>query len=315
MIVLLALLTIAVYLPALGGGFVYDDLNWVGSLAGPVGSWALLPFHLVARTGPEAWRLHLLVLAFHLAGGLILWSIAARWLSPAAALVVVALFWLHPIRVSSVAYVTGGLETYIAFLVLLAVWAGPSAVGALALVAAAEVKWSALPVLVAVPAVWAWWAAPAGLVVSAIAAWSRPELSAWLARTWHAAGGRLELLSTFGDQVAHGFGRVLVPRGPGVEFGTLPHIGAAWWVLGAAGLLAWGWRPAWLAAAWVGALLLPRGLVLHDGSPLTDAHLALPLVAVWLLFGFGAEWVLNHKGAISVWQRMSKTGNPRISTT
>src|SRR3990167_2082253 len=97
----------------------------------------------------------------HLFNGALLWRLARRWLSGIGALWALTLFWLHPLPLQAVFYVTGGREAWLATWVLVALISGLRggwlgwALGASALIAAVLVKPSALPVVLVVPMAWA----------------------------------------------------------------------------------------------------------------------------------------------------------------
>jgi len=139
---LLALTTLAVYLPLAWQGYVnYDDSDYVtenahvqGGLTwdnvvwafktGHASNWHPLTWlsHMLDRQllGPEAGPQHLVSVGFHIANTLLLFLLlnrmtGARWRS----LIVAALFALHPLHVESVAWVSERKDVLSAFFFLL----------------------------------------------------------------------------------------------------------------------------------------------------------------------------------------------------
>ncbi len=285
----LTLLTALVYVPTLRYGFVFDDHNWVAWVPDPqvaAPAWRYVsraPWAVAAWLGGGLpWAYHAVVVSLHLLNGGLLYRLARRWLSVPAALLTLTLFWLHPMQVESVAYISGGMEVLLTTYVLLALLAGPNLLGLLALALAVQLKPSAVPLLLAVPFVWTrrkyvWGAAVAAvLLIVALT----PTYLAWLLRAApladrlqqvHQVSSALVLL---GWQMITFHGYSILTDGFTSAFGTALVL--------ALGLLAWHWRPAFLAWLWIVALLLPRALVLHDASALTLHHLYLPFLAVWL---------------------------------
>jgi tetratricopeptide (TPR) repeat protein len=133
--------TLAVYLPAIGGGFVWDDDDYVTNNralrtpAGLVEIWtevgATPQYYPLAFTtfwieyqlwGPDPLPFHLLNVLLHAANALLLW-IALRRLAVPGALLAAAIFALHPVQVESVAWITerkNVLSTFFYLLSLLA---------------------------------------------------------------------------------------------------------------------------------------------------------------------------------------------------
>lgn len=308
---LLALLTVAAYGSVWRAPWLYDDLNWLPStsVAWTLDwrTWGRLPFAWAnAWSGGLPWASHGLILAVHLANGLLLVSLLRRWYSVRALALVLALFWLHPLNTEAVAYVTGGIEVLLTFYVLVALkglqserWSGYLlAAGAFSL--ALALKWSALPLLLVVPVLvaginpivavrFAALVIPAGSVLlwSAVTSWVGP---------WHHAAGTMTRWLEI-QQLAVGLWRglslVVVPYGFSIEhdWAHVPLFFAAMALMGTAmtGVLAYRaqsrWAAPWWAFVWIVGLLLPRALVLHEASPLTEHHLYLPFLALWCLAG------------------------------
>ena len=188
----LVLLTLAIYWPLRQAGFVYEDSVYLEPAQRPLG-WAqlLAPRGLTLLSFRAQWladggvprAAHALNLFLHLLCGLLVYAVSARLLTPPAALLASALFFVHPLQSETVAYLAGGRAELIAAVGILGVvWAftGPVVtgrqviVGILAAVAAVggkELGVLALP-LVALHAIWfrAWrgsWRLAGGLVMGA----------------------------------------------------------------------------------------------------------------------------------------------------
>ena len=122
-VVLLALGTLAAYVPALQGGYLWDDDRYVSQnplLWAPDGLeriWTttqtpqyyplvFTSFWLEARLwGLSPFHHHLVNVVLHIGAALLVWLILARWRVPGAWLAA-ALFALHPVHVESVAWIT-----------------------------------------------------------------------------------------------------------------------------------------------------------------------------------------------------------------
>ena len=122
--VLILLLTLAAYLPALKGGFVWDDDRYVsqnptlGDLDGLRRIWfdlgANVQYYPVVFTtfwvehqlwGQDPLGYHLLNVLFHVGGALLFWLVLVSLKVPGAWLAA-AIFALHPVHVESVAWIT-----------------------------------------------------------------------------------------------------------------------------------------------------------------------------------------------------------------
>ena len=107
----LALLTCCAYLPSLAGQPVYEDTNILPALSQPFAwdqvlqprSVILLSYRL---TGADPFIGHLFSVSVHLVNGLLLWLWASALVGDLS-LLIVAIFWLHPLQTESVAYLTG----------------------------------------------------------------------------------------------------------------------------------------------------------------------------------------------------------------
>jgi tetratricopeptide (TPR) repeat protein len=124
LVMVLLCATLGAYLPAIGGGFVWDDDDhvWRNSTlrtpSGLIQIWTDIGatpqyYPLVFTTfwveyqlwGPEPLPYHLLNVLLHAANALLLW-IALRRLALPGAWLAAALFALHPVHVESVAWIT-----------------------------------------------------------------------------------------------------------------------------------------------------------------------------------------------------------------
>lgn len=136
----LILATIVVYIPALQGGFIWDDDDYVTEnptlhdLDGLRQIWlepdALPQYYPLVHTtfwieyhlwGLEPLGYHLVNVLLHILNALILWRILRELEVPGAALAA-ALFALHPVHVESVAWITERKNVLSGLLYLLAMW-------------------------------------------------------------------------------------------------------------------------------------------------------------------------------------------------
>lgn len=278
---LLAVMTLLVYYPVVSYGYVYDDAIWA--------------------TPYPAWLLHSGILLLHLVNGLLFYTLAKKVISLSAASIALALFWLHPIQVESVAYVSGGQDTAVVTLTLAALmamtwtdWRG-LAVLTLALLGLAQMKWSALPLLVILPLLAvrgrAWWAsATVGLLgfVLVVAYGIHPLI-------WALSGGlqvRVEQVGVLLVSLGTLLLKVIAPINFSIEHDwswITPLTGSlAIWVVVFAGLWLWAFRrsqPLLVGSvAWLLACLLPRA-VAFPMPPLREHHLTVPLLGMWLVIG------------------------------
>lgn len=305
---LLAALTLAAYHAVGRLPFAYDDLNWlplrsVGWSAGTLawGPWVALGW--VGHFRPAIY--HAGALAVHLVNGLLFFAILRRWLTDAGALVATGLFWLHPLNSEAVAYATGSIEAVVTLWALGAIWCGLQdrriwwPLAALCLAGAVLTKWSALPLLVAVPAVWGCarrrptrllWALPfaAWLLLPAVSFWHDELIGLHVPLTAH-----LTFAAQTGLALAWYLTRVVWP----VHL-TLLHNWAAYGLpvttmacvaLAFTALAAWPLRrrvPILLyAVGWIALLIGPRALI-PQGQLLTMHHCYLPFLAVWACLGW-----------------------------
>jgi protein O-mannosyl-transferase len=138
MAVLLVLLTLACYWPALANGFIWDDREHLTGnphlqgLTGLVSLWTtsaarICPLVLTsfwvqrALWGLVPWPYHLVNILMHAASGLALWQVL-RALKVRGAWFGAALWVLHPVAVESVAWITELKNTQSALFYLLSIW-------------------------------------------------------------------------------------------------------------------------------------------------------------------------------------------------
>ncbi len=135
---LIILLTVVAYLPALRGGFIWDDDSYVTqnpalrSLAGLVAIWlkpgATYQYYPLVFTsfwaeyhlwGLQPFGYHLVNVFLHAVNAVLLWRVLRR-LEVAGAWWIAAIFALHPVNVESVAWVTERKNTLSGLFYLLA---------------------------------------------------------------------------------------------------------------------------------------------------------------------------------------------------
>lgn len=319
------LVTLWAYRSVWGAGWVFDDLGWdrTPEAMGGMTTMAWAPFAFARWVGGGLpWAFHGLVLGLHLLNGLLLSLIARRWLSPMAVSLALVLFWLHPLQAESVAYVSGGVEVLLGYYVLLAIWGGLSSswvlrgIGLVSLGLAVTLKPSALPLLIVVPSAMVcanprWrgrllWSL-IGVALVALVGW--PEMVPRVA---------LVDLEHWAEAVGRYLAFVVWPVGFSIEhdWQAVP----AWVGLVAisgialAGVLAWqlraSWSAPWWAWLWIVALVLPRALM--SGPPLTQHHVYVPFLAVWLLAGSALDYFVSEESPCL--QRLrSISPNPKSS--
>lgn len=290
-----------IYAPSLAGDFVYEDARADGT-ATPMpllGARRVLEPRWLTNAsfawttalwdaGPRAART--VSLAWHLLNGLLLWAVARRVVTEAAAVVAVGLYLLHPLQIEAVAAVAYRSELVVASALLLALWCAdrgwliPAFLCALGAVLGKPIGVMA----VALVPIWLTWHRSPRWTETARVYWlaaSFPVLLLVLdqARIWAWATPE-----TVGRTVAAAVAltaRVLVPVRLSIEYDAgawSPVLIAALLILLAAAIeTAWrrGWRPALLVAAWIGASLLPR-IVWQIGDGLHDHYLYVPMLAL-----------------------------------
>ncbi len=305
----LAVMTVAAYGSVWNSPWLYDDWNWLPFTtltSSDWRAWGRLPFAWAnALSGGLPWASHGLILAVHLLNGVLLVSLLRKWFSEPALALVLALFWLHPLQVEAVGYVTGGIEVLLTLYVLVALkglqtetWLG-YAVALCGFSLALALKWSALPLLLVVPILLSGINPMiavrfAALVIPAASVLLWSAFMAW--GPWHHAAGTMTRwveLQQLAVGLWRGLSLVVVPYGFSIEhdWAIVPAAFALMAVLASviAGVLAYRlqtvWEGPWWAYVWIVGLLLPRALVLHEASPLTEHHLYLPFLALWCLAG------------------------------
>ncbi|MEN9784979.1 MAG: hypothetical protein RLZZ299_243 [Pseudomonadota bacterium] len=306
----LLLACVVVYLPALGGGFVYDDrIEVVGNPAlRALSDPATVTVYNVNRPllllswaidwrigGLDPFGYHLGNVLLHVLDVFLAWRLARWLLPPARALVAAALWGLHPMASESVAYVTGRSDLLCAAGWLLAMEAHlagrrlRTVAGILLAVGAKEVGWTlplVLPVLDAVRGrPWARGPVVAGAGVVALAVVARLGVMGLPAPEVERAVG--VHLAAQAEAWTRSLALWVVPWGQSV-FHDLPARawpgGALACALGALGAFAWhrGGLARLAAVLWA-AWLLPASAV-----PLREVmaeHRAL-------LGGLGLAWFL-----------------------
>lgn len=338
----LAFVVSLVYLPSLFGGLVYEDLN--GGTEPVTGTWrgwqkelgrptqpgldhhsiryvvavametvrrprllTYWSFRFTAFLTTSVWIFHLENLAIHLLNGWLLWQllvlIGATGPWPVVAL---GVFWLHPLQVESVAYLSGRFELLaVCFLLLTmlnAFVARPSsrsiAVTALCgLLALASKESASVGIIVALPlAVWAWsldrasrrWVVPVGtwLALGLLYWWrlsTTPELGHW---PWGEFVGRQSiavwrylalLVVPVGFTIHHNFEVVIRP---------IVNVAWAWLLLACIWL--WTQRTEHRlfvgACTWMVALLSAR-ILIPQASLLPEHAFYGPMIGVSLSLG------------------------------
>lgn len=263
--------------------FVYDDAWWLSQ------PWAMTtaPFRLgLWLSDGLPWGPRAVLLALHVLNGALLWVVARRWMSQVGALLMLTLFWLHPLALQPVLYVTWGREIWVATWALLSVIGllhgsmTGAVIGVCALIGAAAMKTSAVPLMAAIPMLWAVRAGYGRLMavviaLSALATWPT-HLSVGVVDWAVSLVGTLRLaLWPDGLSILHDWRA------------ASPAVGmAALIVVLSAGVVAWR-SSAWAIGiwAWMVALTLPRAF-LRDAPLFTEAHTYVPFLALWM--GSGA---------------------------
>ena len=301
---LLALLTLGVYLPTLGYPFVYEDLNdpttfltvsravdvWHPHRALTSGSYGISQW--ISPFDPFGF--HLVNLVLHLVNGCLLLAIARRVVPSASAVVAAGVFWLHPVQVEAVAYVSGRADLLATTCLLGALWA-----------VVTDRAWLALPCCVL--AVFAKETAVSGMLLVPLAAWWRGATwPRWLLAVWCVGcavpvigligmyGARLDPETVYGTltQITVLLGKVVWPTQLAIDHdwaqitAQTVDLGVP---LGVPVLMAVGWVLAILIAprslqallVWCLVALLPRFVVpLSEGLHEHHLYLLLPGVVI-----------------------------------
>lgn len=301
---LLVILTAVLYAPTLGYGFVYEDLNDVQAffrpydvhdvLVKPARSLTALSFDANARLFGlmNPFGYHAGNVLLHLVNGVLVYRVALAVVAPWPAVMVSAVFLLHPIQVESVAYVSSRSElvsTCCVLLALLAASRGWIVAAVLAGALAVAGKESAIVAGVLVP-LWATWTR-ATTPVWSIALWA---IAIVIGTAYLVALYGLSLHPLYAGAQMASFGwllsRVVLPThlsiDPDWQWTALQaSIALALGMAGVILLFRLPRRSPWaFAALWCVACLLPRLLVpLSEGLHLH--HLYLPFVGVVLAMG------------------------------
>lgn len=127
-LILLTLLTAAIYAPVLGYGHVFDDVARSDAIRPISALWTDIrhatwvggrPIPGIVNDGRPIWFQHAVSFTLHLTVGFLLWTWLAGRMSDLARLTALALFWLHPMQTETVAYVNAQPESWIALGTLL----------------------------------------------------------------------------------------------------------------------------------------------------------------------------------------------------
>lgn len=293
-------LTAVIYAPTVNYPYVYEDKNDPSAFSRPwpvaspdvIGDALRHPTRMLrdvsfALGGTAPRQAHAGNVALHLANGLLVYALAATLMSTGGAVFAAAVFWLHPVQVESVAYISSRADLVAALFLLLAlvtyerVWL--SLLCAVFAVLAKETFVMAL----LIPLV------SAGLTRRRVPAWAALVIAAAVVAFGMAMFGvrvhamaALQLLA----QVTHLLTLWVVPYPLTVDHAwpiwsgvVLSSVVVAW------GSLAWlAWR--WGCPRWSWALLavvvwfLPRAFVpMSEG--LHEHHLYAPAIALSLWVG------------------------------
>lgn len=124
---LLLVATLWAYRGVWTAGWVYEDVQWLPTLA-PLplthaAAWPYLPW-TVARLigGGHPWAMHGMVLVGHLLVGLLVYHLLRLRVGVPGAVTGLALCWLHPLQTESVAYASGGRMVWATVWFLVALW-------------------------------------------------------------------------------------------------------------------------------------------------------------------------------------------------
>lgn len=129
----LALVTLVLYAPTVGYGYVYEDVNDLETFRRPwpfsgdvVGDFLRKPTRRLtdvsfAISGTDPTPAHVGNVVVHLVNGLLVYALASQVIVPTAAVLATGLFWLHPVQVESVAYISSRADLVATMCLLLAV--------------------------------------------------------------------------------------------------------------------------------------------------------------------------------------------------
>lgn len=129
----LAVITLALYARTLGYPLVYEDRNDLEAFSRPwplsgdvIGDALRHPTRLLrdvsfSISGTDAVGAHAGNVVLHLVNGFLLYRVALWWVPSGVAVFAAGLFWLHPVQVESVAYVSSRADLVATLLLLLTV--------------------------------------------------------------------------------------------------------------------------------------------------------------------------------------------------
>lgn len=298
-------------------GFVYEDWNGGGvSIMRPWGGWSQeyskrpmgrqitgWSFRLLSPFTVQPWRYHAENLLLHFCAGLILAELLGVWISARLAALFTTGFWVHPLTVDAVAYVSGRSELLaglwmlaaITSILVLARWKGIAACTLFGLLAFASKEVTAAALFGILPL--ALWAAsvPMRRALLPLGAWG---IGATYAAYYQAttAGWSYNVAGVWENTAAAWaiLARVAVPIKLALDLPQYSQL-AGVFAIGASVGLAWfafqmRYRiPAlWVAVAWCGLCFGTRILAPHL-EPLHLHHAYVPLagLAVALAVGVG----------------------------
>ncbi len=303
-VILLALLTALVYATAIRGPFVYEDANWLAGIGQPITWLAPVPNRVLTTWSYQVTPVtpvaqHLVNLALHLLTGLVLYGFVRNMASTSAALIALAVFWLHPLMTEAVQYPVGRSDLLLTLCAVLATW-----------LACRRSWWALVPLTVS------FWTKEMAIVVPLLVAWTlwrltwrvvRPVSSlvafvavvAWAGvRFWHAEeiGGGWPAFALQCTALVRYVGLFVWPVGLSIDhdFYAVSHawqfaavllvVGSVWLVRLKRPWLTWAW-------GWIVISLAPRFLL---GTPevLAERQLYLPMVAVCALVGV---WIAGRE--------------------
>ncbi len=307
---LLALLTVAIYWPAMHSSFVYDDAHFVlNNDVARHGAFTIrtdrpltlasywLNFH---TTGENPLYFHLTNLAIHLINGLLVFLAAQSvfGLSEASAVLAGGVFLLHPLASEAVVYISGRSELLATVFILLSVLLFAKSRYVLAGIAM-FLAIASKEIGLLTPALW-WitakkrstWHIAAFAVVGVLIS----PLRAYLGVIWQNAhlSGCYAILSLLA--------RAVLPIGLSVDhdFTSQPWIFGllAAWLIGLAVFIALVARArgmtGGLAFLWIAALTLPHVLVEPPGY-FTEHHMYAPLLGIAIIL---ASILTFNKGVV-----------------
>lgn len=307
-VALVCAVTIAVYARSLSGGLVYEDqrgdnapvtLAQAGAWPGP--RWVTTQSYALtsALYGATARPARVVSLGWHLLNGILLWVVARRVVTEAAAVFAAGVFLLHPMQTEAVAGIAYRGELVAATWALLALWCvsrGWRVAAGLIALGAVTGKEAAITAVGLVP-LWAW---------ATGQRWSRRAVAVTALALVLALGGMAVLLwhrSMLGIVSVDGLPKqvtaltrlltlVVWPSGLTIDhhwaaLTPTAVILAVWaWTLAAmvAPLLRW---PLWSVALLGTVIALGPRLLLDLGEGLHERHLYTPMLLIAMAIGAG----------------------------